>query len=83
MDFIVQFQMHNIVYLPFFEMPQSYLVKMMILCILNYIIYMSCLTHTTISIQQLNVYLTVRMEVSAQNLVFVIAHQAGMETNVK
>ena len=48
----------------------------------KYIFIMSDTCNTT-SIQQLNVYLTVKMEVFAHNLMFVIAHQAGMETFVK
>ena len=46
-------------------------------------IYIMSDTCNTTSIQQLNVYLTVKMEEFAHNLMFVIAHQAGMETFVK
>ena len=50
----------------------------MIYNIHDYQIYM-----TIQDIHDYTIYMTIRMEVFAQNLMFVVAHQAGMETNVK
>ena len=68
----------------YFQMTVNLIKSDFVYVKLHYVyIYIMSNTCNTTSIQQLNVYLTVKMEEFAHNLMFVIAHQAGMETFVK